>query len=1243
MASRTSSKNSSLTLRGEALAARVVVFLVLLAAACWSQSFTSLNGNIVDQSGAAVPGAVVEITNLETASQRSVVADNLGLFAFPQVAPGRYKLTAKAAGFSISTIDPLRLVVNTPSTVSVKLEIGAVTNTVSVSSGATQVNTVDASLGNDVTSQAITELPLDARDPTSLLALQPGVAYFGQESTYGRATTGTISTADRLNGAVNGSKPDQNNITLDGVDVNDQNTHNAFESVLRVTLDSVQEFRTTTQNPTADQGRGSGAQIALITKTGTNEFHGSLYEYNRNTITESNSFFNNEEGLSRPVLNRNVFGVSLGGPIKKDRLFFFLNYEGRRDASDATVTQVVPSASFRQGIIQYINSSGGLSTMNPGQLKQIDPAGLGVDPAVLQVLNQYPLPNDNTVGDGYNSAGYRFQAKTPLRWNTYIARLDYTLDSSGKNTLFWRGNLQNDNAGGTPQFPGQAPATVTLDNAKGFAAGWTSILSPKLVSTFRYGLTRSGLETTGIQNSPYVSFSELATLGATTTDNSRIIPVHQFSEDLSWNLGRHDLRFGGTVLLIHNRSINYATAYPFGQVTYGYVAGASASLIPPDLNSDFSSAFRTAATTLLGPVSLAQVTYNYTLTGQVQAFGTPVKRDYIANDFEGSIGDTWRVTKNLTVNLGLRYLLEPAVHEANGYQVSPTVDLGNWFATRGNLANAGLSQTLAGPIGFVLASSPRGKPLYDTPKTNFSPRLAIAYSPQADSGMSKFLFGGPGKTSIRAGFGIFYDLFGMSLMRNFDSNAPGLSTEFQTPSDANLATQARFTGYNQLPLSLLVAAPPGGFPYTPPNDLIHGFAISNSVDQHLKQPYTMNTNLSIGREFSHGLFIQGSYVGRLSRRSLSVSDLAAPTNLRDPKSGMTYWQAYNQLEVDARAGVPVSQVKANPFFENLYSNMAGGGLTATQSVYQNVATTFPADAMDALFVIDALCSPCSPVVGADAMLNSQYASLYAYRSTGKGSYHAMQWTVRKRFSDGLLFDFNYTYAKSIDLTSNAESDFANASYGVILNPWNTSLNRAVSDFDVQHTFTGFGVYELPVGRNRQFLGAANRIVDAIIGGWQVSGLFTITSGLPRSVLNTGAWPVNWDFSGFATPIGPVPAPATTRNAPGINGVGGPNIFSDPAPARAAFDYTYAGGIGLRNAIRGDGLSSIDMSLSKRFIMPYKESHSIQFRWEIFNVPNTVRFDVNTASLDVANTGTFGKYTSLLQQPRVMQFGLRYGF
>jgi hypothetical protein len=1223
---------------------RTFVLFGICTAILWSQSLTSLNGLVTDPSGGVIAGAVVEIANLDTSTKRSVVSDAAGLYSFNQVVPGRYRLTAQAPGFSVATIDGVQLVVNTPSTIAIKLQVGAVTESVAVLSEAVQVNTMDASLGNAITTNAIVELPFEARNPASLLALQPGVTYFGQGSTYGRPLTGTPSTADRLNGSVNGSKPDQNNITLDGVDVNDQNTRNAFQSVLRVTLDSVQEFRTTTQNPTAELGRGSGAQITLVTKSGTNDLHGSLYEYHRNTLTSANSFFNNRSGVPRQKLIRNTFGASVGGPVKKNRLFYFLNYEGRRDASDGTATRLVPTASMRAGIVTYLNKSGGVSTTTPSQIKQVDPAGIGVDPAVLAVLSQYPLPNDDTQGDGFNTSGYRFKASQPVRLNTYIAKIDYTLDSSAKNTVFWRGNLQNDNLGGLPQFPGQAASSVTLDNSKGYAAGWTSLLSPRLVSTFRYGYTRSGHEATGILSSPYVSFRGLSTLNATTTGLTRIIPVHQFAEDLSWNKGAHEIRFGGVIRLIGNNSTNYSTAFPDGSVTYSYLAGTGASLRPADLSSSFSTSYRAAIVDLLGPVSFGDVTYNYKLDGSVLPFGTPVQRKYVGNEYEWYVHDTWRATRSLTVTAGLRYSLSPAIHEANGYQVSPTTDLGNWFALRGNLAAVGQSQASAGPVGFVLASSAQGHSLYDTPKRNFSPRLALAYSPQSDSGIPKLLFGGAGKTSIRAGAGMFYDLFGMSLMRNFDSNAPGLSTEFQTPASANLATTPRFSGYSALPSGLLPVAPKGGFPYYAPSDVDHGFAISNSIDQHLKQPYTVNLNFSIGREFSHGLFVQGSYVGRLSRRSLVVTDLAQPTNLRDPVSGITYWQAVNDLARAARAGTPVSQIKTNAFWENMFPGYAGGGLTATQGIYDAEFSSYPTDITSGLLDVDELCdgATCSRL-GANSMFNAQYASLFAYRSIGKGYYHAMQWTVRKRFSSGLQFDFNYTLAKSIDLTSASEADFSGGSYAILLNPYNTALNKGVSDYDIRHSVSGFAVYQLPIGKGKQLLGSAGRLVDALIGGWQVSGLYTITGGLPRSVANSGSWPTNWNYSGFASQTGAVPAPSTTRNALGIDGVAGPNIFADPKLARAAFDYSYAGDAGQRNGVRGDGFFTVDMSLNKRFIMPYKDTHSLQFRWEVFNIPNAVRFDVNSASLDVGNTGTFGKYTSLLTQPRVMQFGLRYQF
>src|SRR3984893_10294573 len=459
---------------------RIVVLFVLFLAVTQAQSTSSLTGVVTDPSGAVVPKAEIVVVNLETNLRRTATTDSQGRYSFPQMQPSTYLVTARAAGFSDVVVRDVHLLVNTPATVDIRFDVGAVQQSVAVSAEVAQVNTQDATLGNAVGTRPILELPFDARNVVGLLSIQPGVTYFGDPS----------QRDDYRSGSVNGGKSDQGNVTLDGVDVNDQQFRTAFTSVLRTTLDSVQEFRTTTTNGSADVGRSSGAQVALVTKSGTNAMHGSLYEYTRNTLTSANTFFNNQDGIARQKLIRNVFGASLGGPIKKNRLFYFLNYEGRRDASDATAVRIVPNTLFRQGIFTYQRTDGSLTQLTPSQIQQIDPQHIGESQAVLNILQAYPAPNDNTVGDGLNTAGYRFNSSVPLKYDTYIARADYQLDSAGKQVLFWRGNLQNDHyvpssltSSGVPQFPGQADSTVTLQNAKGIAVGYTAIITPTLVNS----------------------------------------------------------------------------------------------------------------------------------------------------------------------------------------------------------------------------------------------------------------------------------------------------------------------------------------------------------------------------------------------------------------------------------------------------------------------------------------------------------------------------------------------------------------------------------------------------------------------------------------------------------------------------------------------------------------------------------------------------------------------------------------
>lgn len=367
-----------------------------------AQSTSSLHGIIADPQGAVVPTAVVALTSTATGASREVVSDNTGAYQFLQMMPGEYTLTVTKPGFAKATQERVVLQVNVPATLNVQLEVGTTGQTINVNAEASLVSTSDASIGNAFTEHQIRQMPLNTRNVVELLSLQPGVTSSGE---------------------VLGSRRDQNNVILDGVDVNDnensgiggisnsgslqgsnanlkpsQTPFEGFNSVLPIPLDSVQEFRVTVAGQGADEGRSSGGQVVLITKSGTNQLHGSAYAYNRNTVTAANSWFNNRDGVGVTPLNRNQFGASLGGPIKKDRIFYFFNYERRIDASSQAVERLVPSENLKQGILTFADSNNNVYTLSPAQIRQIDPLGIGVNQAYLNILNKYPVGNDPNYG-----------------------------------------------------------------------------------------------------------------------------------------------------------------------------------------------------------------------------------------------------------------------------------------------------------------------------------------------------------------------------------------------------------------------------------------------------------------------------------------------------------------------------------------------------------------------------------------------------------------------------------------------------------------------------------------------------------------------------------------------------------------------------------------------------------------------------------------------------------------------------
>jgi hypothetical protein len=305
----------------------LIIVLGFAGALSWAQtSTTSLRGTVSDPKGAVVAGAEVTIVNTAAGISRSTKTDEQGFYQFLEVPPATYTLTIKAAGFGLLQAEGVRLLVNTPTALNETLRVQTVAETVNVMSQAPLVNTEDASIGHAFTTDQMTTLPFEGRDPVSILSLQPGVLYTG-------SSTDIHPDADSRSGAVSGARSDQTDITVDGLDDNDPVFGYAFQGALRSTLDSLEEFRVTTTNSNADSGRSSGAQVSLVTKSGTNQFHGSLYEYNRSKVGEANDWFNERSQLLGgqpnvpPHLVRNTFGASIGGPIIKNRFFFFATYE----------------------------------------------------------------------------------------------------------------------------------------------------------------------------------------------------------------------------------------------------------------------------------------------------------------------------------------------------------------------------------------------------------------------------------------------------------------------------------------------------------------------------------------------------------------------------------------------------------------------------------------------------------------------------------------------------------------------------------------------------------------------------------------------------------------------------------------------------------------------------------------------------------------------------------------------------
>jgi hypothetical protein len=1226
-----------------------------------SQATTSLRGTVADPTGAVIPEATVSIKNYENGSSRKILTDVNGEYSFLQVAPGDYNLVAEKPGFATITNAHIKLLVNTPATLDLKMSLSSAGVIVNVASEASQVNTTDASVGNPFSEAQVRQLPLQTRNVVELLSLQPGVTTSGE---------------------VLGSRRDQNNITLDGADVNNNqnsglvsqatatgfggyqgsnangvNNNSGFNAVLPIPLDSVQEFRVTVAGEGPNLGRSSGGQVSLLTKSGTNQLHGSLYEYNRNTFFAANSWFNNNAGVPRTPLVRNQFGASVGGKVIPNRIFYFFNYEQRQDASAVPVVRAVPSDTLREGTFLF-SSSGNIQTLSSQDVTNIDPLHLPANSSILSVLQQYPRGNSPAYGEdgGLNFSGYRFNAPVHRSDHALVGKIDLHIDGAGKHTVSLRSTFARNTDDQIPaQFPGQLPASTLRDNSKGFAAQYTGILSSSLINVVNFGYTRFGQSFSGQSGPLLFQTSVDPLLNPNARPYSQILPTINLSDGITWVKGKHTLTAGGGFSIIHDNTSSFATSF----ARYGY---GSTELI--GLGADIDSGITqytglplddpTSAANgmgvLLGLVNDDFHTDLFDRKGNYLAAGTPQVRSFIEHDFSLYAGDTFRLTHSLTLNFGLRYENFRPPYESHGLQVTSTVPLTKYFAERNALQAQGIPQNQMpnATLQWDLNGPANGKPTWWGPSNlNFAPRVGIAYAPAKTAGLLGKIFGEQG--ALRVGAAMVYDRFGSDLITQYDQyGSIGMATSGNFPTSYSFSTSPRYNG------AAPVLTPPAAetFPVTPPNiAAIAGEFMG--VAPNLKPPYSYVFNASFARELPGKITFEIGYAGRLSRRLLLQGDVYTPLEyFKDPSSGITWEQNAMTVRKLHDAGLTTDAVKNNPslvptlpFVENMWPGLANLDFpgSASSNYFSCVYADYGGSYLDCLHALDrnttSTWSNAANPVGCDQIsahgcytfFPLQGSSMPTWMNAGTAAYHSLTFSVRRGLSSGAIFDFNYTWSHAIDDGSAAESG-AGQQGAAIQNIFNTREFRGSSDFDMRHNVTANVLYPLPIGRGRKLLSGAHGWVEEIVGGWQISSLVRYHSGVPTTVGGELAYNANYWLSSLAIATAPVSSGVHTDERHN------PSMFTSTSVSSNFVDEL-PGHTGQRSVLRLPGMFLSDMAVVKLFPLPW-EGQRITFRAEAFNVFNNVNY--SNPSLSLQAPGTFGEFQAV-GDPRVMQFALRYEF
>src|ERR1051325_1919679 len=1231
-----------------------LLFISVLAA--FAQTGTSnITGTVRDTNGAVVPGATVTAKNEATGVASTQTTTDAGLFAFSSLPVGKYTISVEKQGFKTLQKTGNILEVGTPLAVDLALEIGQVSETVTVTGGQEQLQNSNATIGNVVEQKAIVTLPLNGRNPLTLLLLEPGVV----QRSFGGAGSGVH---------VNGSRDRAYNVTIDGIEANESSVPNPVSNLYRITPDNTAEFKVTTNNATPEEGRNSGASISIATRSGSSDYHGNAFYFLRNEALNANEWYANAQNAPKPLIRLGQFGGDLSGPIKKNKTFFFGSYQYNRVDFTQPIDQTfgfptVYTNEARNGIFRYfvpdpanplviggttilrnstllVNPSTGALVVplcaTPTSLRCVrtynikDPtnntAARPIDSVVGGLLTAYPSPNNfAAAGDGLNTATFLWNPPTGIRGPAYNVRVDHNFNEN--NSVFARylwsdyNTLKGDPLNGRPQvYPDNPPQGEVFRRTSNLAIGWRRVLSPRVVNELTAGYGRFGfLFTQGEANPewpdvPPYDFASLSEPCLNTPRTARWVTTPQILDNLSVVHGAHVFR-GGINFRFYRHvdqrgqpgGINVTPTVTFSQANRNPFTSDGFAAAQNINTTNDAATLGNLINTLYGlPARISQTFISNLKDDAFLPFKTGDSVTLYAekhnlDQYNLFFQDEWKVRPNLTLNYGARWEINPPAN------TSP----------QGNVFVATSPKAASSNVTFAPA-----KHGYEGDyKWAIGPRFGLAYSPDFKSGLLKTLFGGNNQSVIRLGYGIAFDTISSFQVTAAAGRTPGLVQSCTTTFPFTTITNGCV---NSPDVNKTVA---GGFPtllppptvkpstfFTPPLQTRSNAPPITVFAPHMQLPTVHEWNLGIQRELPGGFVMQAAYIGRRGEHLFMAYDINQ-IRVEPILESFLKLQANNHATNCLPSGATRDNTKPAcvPVFTAAQIPLLAANVSGINAAFVNSTTT-----QGELNVnnIGNLARRIEDTTLAFKLRpNQQFGVITYLDNSGDSNYHAAQFTLRRRFSSGLGLSMAYTFGKSID---NQSVDPVGAASGGGLSTTNSRTpsdirdfrqERARSDFDRTHVFTGASVWEVPIGRGKRFLGSTHGVVNQILGGWTINTIFTIMTGEPFAV-RSGAFTSNGSHEGRAGVQAPVTAQLQELpNSPHT----GPVLFKPVNALPCGVDLTQPfcipapgqNGAG-RNIFVAPSYWNVDFGFIKFFQLT--EQVKMQFRTEMFNAFNHTNFD-----------------------------------